>query len=158
MPSGIVINSIKDAVAVISQILESAQREVVFITSPSLLSIAGTFDMIERAQRFIAGGGTLKGITTISRANLEETRMQIDIGLDLRHSDQPRELSLFVADQQYSMSGLNTGVEEYVLDTQVSGFWSEDPAFAAFLLTIFESAWHRAIPAEERIEELLKLG
>ncbi len=158
MRSGMMINSVGDAVAVIFKILESARREIVFVTSPPLLSVAGTFDTVEIAKRFIDGGGTLKGITTITRANVEEIRMRMDVGLDLRHSGELHELSLFVADKQNSISGLNTDVGEYALDTPVSGFWSEDPAFATFLLTIFESAWSRAIPAEERIEELMRQG
>ncbi len=158
MRSGVVITNVRDAAAVILKVLESARREIVFVTSPALLSIAGTFDTIAIAKRFIDNGGTLRGITTISRANVEEIRMLMDVGLNLRHSDEAHELSLFVADKQNSMSGLNTEVDDYALDTPVSGFWSEDPAFAAFLLAIFESAWSRAIPAEERIQELMKQG
>jgi len=154
MRSGIVINSVKDAVAVILEILELAQHEIVFVTSPSLLSIAGTYDTVEIAKRFIENGGLLRGITTISRANVEEGRARMDIGLDLRHSDQSHELSMFIGDKQYSISGINTGVNEYTLDTPVTGFWSEDPAYAEFLLAAFENAWAAAVPAEKRIQEL----
>ncbi len=158
MPSGMVINSVEDAVAVISKILESAEREIVFVTSPSLLSIAGTYDTVEIAKRFIENGGVLRGVTMISRANVEETRMRLEIGLDLRHSEQSHELSLFVGDGRYSISGINTGVDEYTLDAPVTGFWSEDPAYAAFLLGSFENAWSQAVAAEERIRELSEHG
>ncbi|MGZ7169560.1 MAG: hypothetical protein ACXVI5_08375 [Halobacteriota archaeon] len=121
-----------------------------------MLSIAGTYDTVESARRFIEKGGVLRGVTTISRANVDEARVRRDIGLDLRHNARPHELSMFVADKQYSISGINTGVDEYTLDTQVLGFWSEDPAYAACLLAYFELAWSEAVPAAERIQELLK--
>ncbi len=158
MLSGVMINSVEDAVAVISKILESAKHEIVFVTSPSLLSIAGSYHTVEQAKQFTLNSGIMRGVTAITHANVEEARVRMDIGLDLRHSDQFHELSLFVADQQNSISGINTGVDEYTLDTPVSGFWSEDPAFATFLLTSFENAWGLAMPAKERIRELLKQG
>ncbi|MGZ4904577.1 MAG: hypothetical protein ACXV5I_07170, partial [Halobacteriota archaeon] len=61
MPSGIVVNGVLDALAVISKIFESAHREIVFVTSASLLSIAGTYDTVESARRFIEKGGVLRG-------------------------------------------------------------------------------------------------
>ncbi len=84
--------------------------------------------------------------------------MHMDVGLDLRHSDQFHELSLFVGDKQYSISGINTGVDKYTLDTPVKGFWSEDPAYAEFLLALFENAWSHAVPANERIKKLSEHG
>jgi len=151
---GIVINSVKDAVAVVSKIVESAKREISFVTSPSLLSIAGTYDTVESAKHFIENGGVIRGITTISRANVVEARTLMDIGLDLRHNDQSHELSMFIGDKQYSISGINTGVDEYTLDTPVNGFWSEDAAYAEFLLAAFENAWAVAVSAKKRIQEL----
>ncbi len=156
MRSGIVIYSVEDAVAVISKIFESARREIVFVTSPALLSVAGTFDTVERAKRFIEDGGVLRGVTTISRANVDEARMRMDVGLELRHSDQLHELSLFVGDKRYSISGINTGVDEYIADTPVIGFWSESPTYAEYLLASFENAWSTALPAQHRIDELMK--
>ncbi len=82
--------------------------------------------------------------------------MRVAIGLDLRHSDQFHELSLFVGDKQYCICGMNTGADTYTLDTPVVGFWSEDPVYAEFLLIFFETAWSQAVPAEERIRELSK--
>ncbi len=156
MPSGIVINSVKDAVAVISKMFESAHREIVFVTSPSLLSIAGTYDTVASARRFIEEGGVIRGITTVSRANVDEARMRMAVGLDLRHNDRCHELSMFVCDEQHSISGINPGIDTYTLDTPVKGFWSEDPAYAAFLLAYFEDAWSQAVPGRDRIQELLK--
>ncbi|MDD1720717.1 MAG: hypothetical protein LUP95_01865 [Euryarchaeota archaeon] len=158
MPSGTIVTSVEDVVAVVSGIFESSQREIVLLTPPSLLSIAGTYHTVERAKQFIQNGGVLRGITTISPANVEEVRMRLDIGVDLRHSDQPHELYVFVGDRQRSISGINIGIDEYTLATPVTAFWSESPAYAEYLLVSFENAWAEAVPAEERIQELLSDG
>ncbi len=156
MPSGTVINSVEDVVAVVLGIFESAKQEIVYLSSPSLLSIAGTYDTVSSAKRFIQNGGVMRGITTISRATVEEARMRLDIGVDLRHSDQSYELFMFVGDKRYSISAINIGIEEFTLDTPVTAFWSESPVYAEYLLTSFENAWTEAVPAEERIHELLE--
>jgi len=44
------------------------------------------------------------------------------------------------------------------LDEPVSALWSDDPAYANYLASTFELLWEQAIPAAQRIEELLKEG
>ncbi len=155
MTAGVVINGLADALAVVVKIRESAQREIVFLAPPSVLSVGGaSFSSTQSAQRFIQNGGVLRGITTISLANLEEARMRLDIGEDLRHSNPHYEIFMIVGDKQQSLSSINIGIPEYTLDTPVSAFWSDDPAYAEYLLTSFESVWSHAVPAARRIREL----
>ncbi len=158
MPARIVINGVEDFIAMSLQILETAQHEVLFLYPPSLLSIAGTRDTVEHVKRFIERGGVVRGITTVSPANIEETRMRLDVGEDLRHSDAVHELFMFVGDRQHSVSATNVGVEEFALDTPITAFWSDDPTYAEYLLASFENAWANAITAQERIQELLGQG
>ncbi|MDD1720444.1 MAG: hypothetical protein LUP95_00415 [Euryarchaeota archaeon] len=153
-PGGTVINGVEDGIAVIAEIFESAKHEIAFLSPPSVLSIAGTFDSVENARRFIQNGGVLRGITTVSPANVEETRTRLAIGEDLRHSDLHYEFFMMVGDRQQSLSAINIGIDEYTLDTPLVAFWSDDPTYAEYLLTSFENAWSQAIPAEERIQEL----
>ncbi len=127
MPAGTIVNTVEDVVAVVLGIFDSATHEIVLLAPPSLLSIAGTYHTVERAKQFIENGGVLRAITTITRANVEEARSRLDIGIDLRHSDPPHELYMFVGDGQHSIGGINIGVDEYTVDTPVTAFWSEDP-------------------------------
>ncbi len=158
MPAGTVINGVKDFVAAAFEVLQNAQHEFVFLVPSSILSRAGTYGSVESAKRFIDNGGVVKGILPISLANIEETRVRLKIGEELRFSDEVHELFMFVGDRRYSVSAINVGVEEYTLDTPVTAFWSDDPTYAEYLLTSFESVWSQATPAEERIQELLKQG
>ncbi len=101
-------------------------------------------------------GGVVRGITTVSHTNVEELQMRLAIGEELRHSDLYYEIFMIVGDKQQSLSAINIGVHDYTFDTPVTAFWSENPTYAEYLLTSFENAWSRAVPAEERIQKLLQ--
>lgn len=158
MPTGTIVTNVRDVVAVVLDLQSRALSSYDFLVPPSFLSLAGSLDTFESGKRFIKSGGVVRGITTVSRANAEEAQMRLDIGEDLRHSEVLSELFLFVGDKQYSISSMNIGVREYTFDTPVTAFWSESPIYAEYLLTSFENAWSQAIPAEERIRELLRQG
>jgi hypothetical protein len=49
-------------------------------------------------------------------------------------------------------------VESLSIDTPVVALWSDNPTYAEYVVSTFEIAWERAVPAAERIEELLKAG
>ncbi len=158
MPAERVITGVKATVAAILDIFEATQREAVFLSSPSFVSLAGTLNTFQSAHTFIDNGGMIRGITTISDANVDEARRRLSIDEDLRHADSLGEILMFVCDKQYSVSSVNIGTREYTLETPVIAFWSESPVYAEYLLTSFETAWSQAVPAMERIQELLTLG
>jgi hypothetical protein len=156
MPAGTVINSVKDVIAVVINTFESAKHEIVFITPDSVMNLAGNYQTMLSAERFIKNGGTVRGIVPILRENVERVRKRLDFGEDLRHSDQFHEVFMCVGDKQQSISAINLGVQEYKLDTPITAFWSDSPNYAEYLLTSFENAWSEAVPAEERIKQLLE--
>ncbi len=155
MSPGFIVKGVKDALAAASQILESAHEEVVWLVPPSMLPISMSYGFVEKTKSFVQNGGVLRGITTISHANLSGARTRLNIGEDLRHSDQPYEFFLVVGDKQHSISAINIGVYDFTLDTPVVAFRSDDHACAEYLLASFENAWVQAVPAEERIKELI---
>ncbi len=156
MASGLVINSIQDALALASKIHESAQHELVWLIPASIHSLSVRYGFVERAKAFILSGGITRGVVCVSRQNASEIQTFLDIGEDIRHSNDVNELFMFIGDKRESISAINIGVSDYLLDTPVTAFWSEDPTYAAYLLASFENVWSHAIPAQERIEELLK--
>ncbi len=158
MASGLVVNSVQDALAAASRILESEQREVVWLVPPSVHSLSMTRGLFEQMKAFVQKGGVSRGVVSISHANVEEIRMCVECGEDIRHSPGVHELFMYVGDTRESVSAINIGIEEYTFETPVTAFWSEDPTYAEYLFASFESAWSQAIPAAERIEELLAQG
>jgi hypothetical protein len=158
MPAGTVVTNVKDAIAVVLSIFESAKHEIVFLTPHSLASLGGTYNAMQIAKQFIQNGGTVRSIIFISRDNIEAAQIRLDIGENLRHSDQFHEIFMIVGDKQLSISSINLGVPEYTLDTPIIAFWSDSPSYAEYLLTSFENAWSEAVPAEVRIKELSEQG
>ncbi|MGZ4909089.1 MAG: hypothetical protein ACXV5F_10625 [Halobacteriota archaeon] len=159
MASGIVINSVRDALAVASQILEAAQQEVVWLIPPSLVPLLVRFNFAsENITPFLQRGGVSRGIIPLSYANIEAMQTSLSRGEDVRHSDEVHEMFMLVGDRHYSVSAINIGAGEYTLDTPIVAFWNEDPTYAEYLLTSFENAWSHAVPAAQRIEELVAQG
>ena len=158
MASGIVINSVRDALAAALLLLEPAHEEVVWLVPPSIHTLSQHYDFVEKARAFVRQGGILRGIVAISHANVGEVQAKVANGEDVRHSDEVHELFMYVADRRHSVSAINVGVAEYALDTPVTAFWSERPDYAEYLLPAFEAAWARAVPARQRIDELLERG
>jgi hypothetical protein len=156
MSHGFVINGVKDALAAALGILESGQKEVAWLVPPSVHSLATALGFLEAMRAFVKHGGVSRGIVSVSRENVDEIRMSVESGEDIRHSDAAHEVFMYIGDKQKSVSALNIGAVEYTLDTPVVAFWSEDPMYAEYLLGAFETAWAQAIPAQERIEELEK--
>ena len=112
----------------------------------------------QSAKQFIQNGGAIRSIISISRDNFEAARIRLDIGEDLRHSYQFHEIFLLVSDKQQSISATNIGLLEYTLNTPRTAFRCDSPAYAEYLLTSFENVSSEAVPAEERIQGLLKHG
>ncbi len=154
MTSGIVVNGMRDALAVASQILESAREEVIWLVPPSLMLLSTRYGFIEEGRAFIQRGGVSRGIVPFWHANGENIQMSLDVGADVRHSDDVHEFLMFVGDRQWSISAINADIDEFTLDTPFIAFWSEDRTYAEYLLASFEKAWSDAVPAAKRIQEL----
>ena len=155
MPPGLIINNVKDVLAAALGILDSAQKEVVWVIPASINTLSLIYGGIEKIKALIQRGGLSRGVVQISPTNVTEIQMFLDAGEDIRHSDEVHEVFTFVGDKQQSISSLNIGVKEFTLDTPVTAFWSESLSYAEYLLTSFENVWSEAIPAEERIKKLL---
>ena len=56
------------------------------------------------------------------------------------------------------MTAINTDLKRVSLNEPVSVLWTDDPAYAQYLVSTFELLWEQSVPAAQRIEELLKEG
>src|SRR5271157_4513485 len=85
MTSGTIIETVKDAIAVASTIIESAEKEVCWLVPARLLVLADQFNMNDKSRVLIQKGGHERGITEISPLYVEVVSALIDIGIDIRH-------------------------------------------------------------------------
>jgi len=158
MTSGRTVSSVQDALTIALQMLESAKEEVVWIAPSSLLSLCMLYGSVEKTKTFIQNGGVSRGIVPVSQANIKNIEICLDSGDDVRHADEMQEFLMFVVDSRRSISAINIGIDEFTFDTPVVAFWSDDPTYAEYLLASFENAWSQAIPAAQRMRDLLEHG
>ncbi len=151
-----IIASVTDALAVCSHIIESANNEVIYLSPPSLLVLASHFGLREKTKLFIQKEGRVRGIADFSYSYIDEMRENLDIGVDVRYFPQYQGIFMLVGDRRESISSLSIDVERLSTNTPVVALWSDNPTYAEYLTSTFETVWEQSIPAAQRIEELLK--
>jgi len=82
----------------------------------------------------------------------------LDIGADVRHIGGYREAYFGIFDKKYCFSAINIDIQHLKLNELLSLLYTNNPVFADYLVSTFEMFWNQAVPAEERINELLKEG
>ena len=65
---------------------------------------------------------------------------------------------MLVGDEKESISTMTVNAHNVSIDAPVVALWSDNPAYAEYLMSTFETAWEHAVSAAQRIEELLKEG
>ena len=154
MTSGIIIETVKDAIAVASTIIESAEKEVCWLVPAPLLVLAAHFNLNDKSRVLIQKGGQERGITEISPLYIEAVSAVIDIGVDIRHMERYGGTFMVVGDGRQSISSMDINAQDLSLNDNIVAFWTENPDYAAYLLSSFESTWAEATNAQKRMEEL----
>ena len=158
MAPGRIIGSVRDAIAVSSNIIGSAEIETAWILPPWMLVLAAQYGLPKQSKMLIQNGGSVRGIFNISSPYVDVARSLLDIGEDVCHADHYEGVFFLVGDKKQSVSSMHVSSEELRCNDKIVAFWSEDPTYAEYLLSIFESAWTEGVDAKERISELLNEG
>jgi hypothetical protein len=156
MAKGTIVESVKDALAVGSNIIESAKNEIVWLLPPSMVIFAAQYGIPKKSKNLIEHGGHVRSIFPISSQYVEFAQSLLDIGENLRHLDHYEGVFFLVGDKKQSISSIHVNVEDLSLDDRIVAFWSETPTYAEYLLTHFDQAWAQGVDAQERVNELLK--
>ncbi|MDD1720874.1 MAG: hypothetical protein LUP95_02705, partial [Euryarchaeota archaeon] len=111
----------------------------------------------EGDKEFLDRGGRIRFITDITYPYVELIRQHLDAGMEVRHFDKYSGLLFCVFDGKIGVSGINVAeLTRVSLSVPVSVLWTDDPTYAQYMTSTFELLWQQSVPAEERIEELLK--
>jgi hypothetical protein len=154
MTNGTIIESIKDAIAVASTIIESAEKEVSWLVPAPLLVLAARFSLNEKSNMLIKKGGRVRGITQISQSYVGVVSELIDIGICVRHVELYSGAFMVVGDCTQSISAIDVNVKDLSLDDKIVALWTENPDYAEYLLSSFDRTWAEATDAQKRIQEL----
>jgi sugar-specific transcriptional regulator TrmB len=152
------LKNVGEFVAGISQLINSAETSVIFVAHPqfNLITMGGFLDHLKCA---VGRGVRVRGVLDISPQNLSAGRKYLEGGIELRHTNPYRGMTLVVADGKRSISLIHAALRAALsLDENVAALWSDSVAQAQFLKSAFEVLWAQAIPAAEHIQELSAQG
>ena len=118
---------------------------------------ASLFGVNDAAAACIQRGGEVRTIVDISYPIIDNIRqIFVSIGEEVYHIDQLG-MTFMVTDRKYSLTALDLPARAS-LSAPMAALWTDDPAFAQFLAATREMLRKQAVPAEERIQELLTQG
>jgi len=154
MSVGTIIKSVTDAMAVVSQIIESAENEVAWLVPSPFLVYAQQFGIIEQSKMLLQNGVRIRIIIDFSYPYIDIIQKLLDTCLDVCHAGYNHRMFMIIADTK-SISSKSIITESLSMGSPIVAFWSDNATYAEFLMSVFERVWEQAIPAAQRIEELL---
>ncbi len=150
-----ILKSVRDVVNTVLPIILSAEREIVWIAPAAALLVLSRFGITNAVKEFIESGALSRGVTDVTYSVMPLVQEVLDNGEDARHFPHYRGVYFAVCDSRHCLSAINIDIKHVTLDEPASMLYTDDPVYATYLLSSFEMLWRQAIPAEERIEELL---
>jgi hypothetical protein len=154
MSGKVVIESVTDALAVASNVVESATNEIVWLLPPEMLIFSDQFGIAEKCKTLIENGGRVRGITQITGIYRDVIQKRIDYGEEIRHVDRYQGAFMLVGDKKESISAIYLDLEELSLDDELRAFWTDNEAYADYLMSTFEFEWNNAVDANKKLLEL----
>jgi hypothetical protein len=153
MAGKVVVESVTDALAVASHIVESATNEIVWLLPPEMLIFSAQFGIAEKCKTLIENGGRVRGITQITDTYHDIIQQRVDYGEEIRHVDRYQGSFMLVGDKKESISSIYLDLEELSLDDALRAFWTDNEAYADYLLSTFEFEWNSAVDANKKLLE-----
>jgi HTH-type transcriptional regulator, sugar sensing transcriptional regulator len=151
-----IIKSVKELVAATIPLLDSMQEEWLVVVPGLATVVASLFGINDAAAALIQRGGKVRTLVDISYSIIDNVQELLHIGEEVRHTDQ-HGVMFVVYDRKHSMTNMNPP-RSASLNAPMTALWTDDPTYALYLASTFEMLWKQAVPAEERIQELLEQG
>jgi sugar-specific transcriptional regulator TrmB len=153
-----ILKTMKDVVAITLSALASAEEDW-FAVVPPILTVFSSLFFVEDDKKFIDRGGRIRFITDITYPYVELIQEHLDARMEVRHFDKYSGVLFCAFDGKIGLSAINAADVKCVsLKEPVSVLWTDDQAYARYLVSTFELLWQQSVPAAERIQELLEQG
>jgi sugar-specific transcriptional regulator TrmB len=153
-----ILKSIKEVIGTALPVILSAKEEFLWLSNREGIEFGEVFGIVEAEREFIERGGQCRGIADVTYRVVDIIRHHLDIGADVRHLADYYGAYYGVFDKKYCFSAINIDINHLKLDEPLSMLYTSDPVFANYLMSTFDTLWKQAVPAEERIQELLEQG
>ncbi len=151
-----VLKSVREVVSAGLPIIQTAEKEILWIAPREGMIVASRFGIFDVLREVIRRGVQCRGITDITLSTLPFVQEALDIGEQVRHYTDYRGLFYNVFDGVHCLSAININMKRCTLDEPISMLLSNDAVYASYLASTFELLWKQALPAERRIQELVK--
>lgn len=152
------LKTTKEVVSTTILTIGHTNEEFIWIVPKEGLQAASMFGINSVVQELTERGGKTRAITDITYNTIPFVQEVIDAGVEARHFEGYSGLLYSVFDRKYCMSAINIDVKRVTLDAPAIMLYTDDPVYANYLTSTFELLWDQAVPAEGRIEELIKQG
>jgi sugar-specific transcriptional regulator TrmB len=153
-----IIKNIKELVVAMLPILDSMQEDWVIVVPSGAAVIASQFGINEAAYRFIERGGNVRAIfNDITYPIIKIVQEMMENGEDIRYFGKEG-ISFAIFDRRICLSAINADFKRIALNEPIAALWTDDPTYARYIMSTFETMWEQSLPAVERIQELLKQG
>jgi len=150
------LRNIREIASVAISTLLSTEAEFLWIAPREGLLFGSKFGINNVVHELYERGGSTRGITDITAQTIPLVQKLLDIGEDVRHFDGYRGMYYGLFDRRHCMSAINVDVKQLTPDTPARALYTEDSLYAQHLLALFEFLWKQAVPAQQRIDELLE--
>ena len=153
-----IIKSVGEATAIVISIMASLEERLLWVAPGSAVIAFSLFGINEAAKKLVERGGCVRGICDVTYPIIEPVQELLDIGEDVRHFSQYRGIYLAVFDNRLCWSSINVDFARISRNEPLSVLHTDDSTYINYLVSTFEILWNQAIPATQRIEDLLREG
>ncbi|MGZ4936945.1 MAG: TrmB family transcriptional regulator [Halobacteriota archaeon] len=150
------LKSVRDFVNTALPVILSADHEILWLAPAAGLAVISRFGINDAVKEFIECGARCRGITDMTYSVMPLVQEALDNGEDVRHFPHYRGVYFAVCDRLHCLSAINIDIKHVALDEPASMLYTDDPVYAAYLISTFEMLWEQAIPAEAQIQDLLE--
>ena len=152
-----IIKSIKELTAVMLPVINSLHEDWTMLLPAVAAVIGAQFGVDEAAYEFVKRGGRVRMMINISYPIAKITQGYLDNGIEVRHFGQEG-INFTIFDKRICISAISADVTRISPNESIAALWTDNPTYARYLMSTFETLWKQSIPAAERIEELIKAG
>jgi sugar-specific transcriptional regulator TrmB len=153
-----IIKNVKELVSVSLPAVAACQNEVILVAPEEIIAVASLFGILDEVKKMIGRGVRFRTLTDASYAGIEYLKEAIAAGEDVRHLSGYQGVYLAVMDNRICYHGIQMDIKHFSLTEPLAVLYTDNPKYAEYLTATFEMLWDQAIPAEERVRELLEQG
>ncbi|MGZ4863871.1 MAG: TrmB family transcriptional regulator [Halobacteriota archaeon] len=151
-----VIKGRSNTLAIMEQLVTTAETRIMFISSLTGLSILSTNGILEHCINAVDRGVCVKLVTEVLSKNVRSVREALAGGIEVRHYDDYAGMRYLVADSRESLTTITFDALRYGKDAADTAFWTNSPEYAQSLEASFALQWDSGVEATQRVEDVLK--